>query len=289
MFSTPLNSRVVEPGYVPASIIMFEEAWYKKLGLNYNNLITKLGKMRNGTYYVQGSMETYMELLSFLHSDLRTMLDDLFSDSYDFTEVVIVGRDATSAKPEKATSILARAQLSTTCDQPPNLLAPTIKKWSKGEDTTVNKLGTGLSGDLPPSATGVKHPDLVAISTSSTTTPSTALTTSIGDTLTSAAFELSMTQHKTMVQRTVRADLQAFGKALVEILMPQATFDPFKGDNNDDNETVKEDTKSDDVTLMEAPDAGAAIHGSLAIVGKEAEAKSDDDEFTESIRAAAEK
>ena len=148
-------------------------------------------------------MKTYMELLSFLHSDLEIMLNGLFSDSYDFTGVVIVGRDATSALPEKATSILASEKLSTTCDQLPNLLAPSIKKWSEGEVVTANAIGTGLFGDPHPLATGAKKLALVAILTSSTTTPAMALATSIGDTLTSAAFELSMTQHKTMVQRTV--------------------------------------------------------------------------------------
>ena len=92
-----------------------------------------------------------------------------------------------------------------------------------------------------------------------------------------------------MVQRTVRADLQAFRKALVEILMPHAAFDPFKQDNNDGNATAKEDTTSDDVTLMKDAEAGAAIHGSIESVGKEAEAQSDDDddEFRASICAAA--
>ena len=112
------------------------------------------------------------------------MLGNLFGDSYDFTEVVIVGREATSEKPEKATTILARAHLSTTCDQPPNLHAPTTRNWSESEDTAVEKLGMGLFGALPPSVTGLKLPDLVAVSTISATTPSTALTTSIGDTLT---------------------------------------------------------------------------------------------------------
>ena len=289
MFSTPLNKRVVEPGYVPASIIMFDKAWYKELGMNYNSLITKLGKMKNGTYYVQGSKETHIELLSFLHNDLRKMLGNLFGDSYDFTEVVIVGRKATSEKPEKATTILARAHLSTTCDQPPNFLAPTIRNWSESEDTAVEKLGMGLFGALPPSVTGLKLPDLVAVSTISATTPSTALTTSIGGTLTSAAFELSMTQHKDMVQRTVRADLQVFGKALVEIFRPQATFDPFNQDNCDGNETTKEDTTSNDVTLPKVVEAGAANHGSMESAEEDAEAQSDDDddEFRANIRAAA--
>ena len=129
---------------------MFEEAWYKKLGLNYNNLITKLGKMKNGTYYVQGHMETYMELLSFLRSDLGTMLDNPFGDSYDFTGVVIVGRDATSALPEKVSSILARAKPLTTYDQPPNLLAHSITQWSEGEVVTAKASGTGPSRDSPP-------------------------------------------------------------------------------------------------------------------------------------------
>ena len=97
-----------------------------------------------------------------------------------------------------------------------------------------------------------------------------------------------MTQHKTMVQRTVRADLQAFGEALAKILMPKATFDPFKQDNHDVNEVAKEDNDKDRVTLSAAPGTGAPIHGNLAAAGKEAEAKSEDDEFTASIRAAAE-
>ena len=89
-----------------------------------------------------------------------------------------------------------------------------------------------------------------------------------------------MTQHKTIVQRTVQAGLQAFGVALVEILMPKATFVPFKRDNDNVNEAAKEDKDRNSVTLLTALDACAPIQGTLAAAGKEDEAKSDDDEFT---------
>ena len=92
-----------------------------------------------------------------------------------------------------------------------------------------------------------------------------------------------------MVQRTVRADLQAFGEALVEILMPKATFDPFKQDNDDVNETAREEKDRYSDTPLAAPDVGAPHQGNPADAGQENGAKSDDDEFTASIRAAAER
>ena len=92
-----------------------------------------------------------------------------------------------------------------------------------------------------------------------------------------------------MVQRTVRADLQAFGEALVEILMPKATFDPFKQDNDDVNETAREEKDRYSDTPLAAPDVGAPLQGNSADAGQENGAKSDDDEFTASIRAAAER
>ena len=78
----------------------------QKVGTQLQQSHHEAGEMKNGTYYVQGNMETYMELLSFLRSNLETMLNNLFGDSYDFTRVVIVGRDTTSALLEKVTSIL---------------------------------------------------------------------------------------------------------------------------------------------------------------------------------------
>ena len=76
-----------------------------------------------------------------------------------------------------------------------------------------------------------------------------------------------------MVQRTVQADLQAFGEVLVEILMLKATFDPFKRNNNDVNEAAKEDKDRNSVTLLAAPDAGAPVQGNLAAARKKDGAK----------------
>ena len=62
-----------------------------------------------------------------------------------------------------------------------------------------------------------------------------------------------------MVEQIVQADLQAFGEALVEILMPTAKFDPFKRDKDDINAAAKEDKDGNNVIPLAVPDASTPI------------------------------
>ena len=77
------------------------------LGIEMNNLITKIGRLNNGDYCIQGIQDGKLSLLQFLHNHLKPMMDDLFGDDYDTSTIKIIGRDLQKNSAASASTILA--------------------------------------------------------------------------------------------------------------------------------------------------------------------------------------
>ena len=51
----------------------------------------KIGRMGNGDYCIQGKDDGKLSLLNLLHHNLEKMLEGLFGDGYDMSNVTIIG------------------------------------------------------------------------------------------------------------------------------------------------------------------------------------------------------
>ena len=107
LFNESLFTRSVETGVPPASVIIFDQAFYEKLGIPYEGIITNIGKLRSGDYYFQGKDNNMGEILMLLTTHLQQMLQEMFRDSYDFTGIKIYARGEDENKgTESALSVL---------------------------------------------------------------------------------------------------------------------------------------------------------------------------------------
>lgn len=109
-FTESVFTRRSEPGAPAASILLFDKKFYDKLGIKYEGILDKVGKLKSGNYYFQGKSHNESKILELLTTHLEDILEHLYKDLFDFSDIEVFGKQRFESTTFKVTDILKQME-----------------------------------------------------------------------------------------------------------------------------------------------------------------------------------